>query len=213
MILVKKSVNELVNLWLEPKFKQDTINYFLSIKDSDDTSYIISLLEFYTAPTRIGPKLGTLVNLRCSGRNLRSCWQENKIQVEKILSLKSMELKSSDDSVLVYFYDSERLVRKLNQKRVKAFLAKCGYESCTTTQQFLEKLKENFSNGSTCPHEVGIFLGYPLKDVIAFYKKDTVCKCIGYWKCYSNVFLSQFKFFVYDLSKWSVTRRRLSNIQ
>lgn len=37
------------------------------------------------------------------------------------------------------------------------------------------------------PHEIGIFLGYPLGDVIGFIKNaGHNCKCTGCWKVYCN---------------------------
>ena len=37
------------------------------------------------------------------------------------------------------------------------------------------------------PHEMGVFLGYPLGDVIGFIKNaGQNCKCVGCWKVYCN---------------------------
>ena len=37
------------------------------------------------------------------------------------------------------------------------------------------------------PHEIGLFLGYPLGDVIGFIKNaGQNCKCVGCWKVYCN---------------------------
>lgn len=43
-------------------------------------------------------------------------------------------------------------------------------------------------NGSSeFPHEIGIFLGYPLEDVEGFmYHKEEGCKCIGFWRVYGD---------------------------
>ena len=39
------------------------------------------------------------------------------------------------------------------------------------------------------PHEIGIFLGYPLADVAGFIRnKGRNCKCIGTWKVYGDAF-------------------------
>ena len=48
------------------------------------------------------------------------------------------------------------------------------------------------------PHEIGIFLGYPLSDVLGFINNETCC-CMGAWKVYSpkkaEYFKSLFKLF------------------
>ena len=37
------------------------------------------------------------------------------------------------------------------------------------------------------PHEIGIFLGYPLQDVVGFIEnKARNYTCCGYWKCYGD---------------------------
>lgn len=202
----------LAGLWLGPRYKRDIIRFFHSIKSCDDITYMVSLLKFYTAPTRFGLKLGSLVNLKCPGRNLKSCWEKERILIEKELGLRSLDLKYTESSVLIYFYNPKGLERRLEGKEVKSFLSPWGYGNCQGLDAQLEKLKERFSQERTCPNEVGIFLGYPLKDVLAFHKNSKDCKCVGYWKCYSHVFLSKCKFFLYDLSKWLVSRR-LSNIK
>ena len=43
------------------------------------------------------------------------------------------------------------------------------------------------SNEMRFPHEIGIFLGYPLADVTGFINnKGRNCKCIGTWKVYGD---------------------------
>ena len=49
------------------------------------------------------------------------------------------------------------------------------------------------------PHEMGIFLGYPLADVKGFIKKET-CLLYGYWKVYANPKRVQELFKLYDRS-------------
>jgi hypothetical protein len=49
----------------------------------------------------------------------------------------------------------------------------------------LDYLKSRFSDPGGFPHEVGIFLGYPLEDVISFSAgKSSPYTCHGYWKVY-----------------------------
>ena len=51
----------------------------------------------------------------------------------------------------------------------------------------MKKIKERFSHGGDFPHEIGIFLGYPLGDVIGFIQNlGKNCKCTGCWKVYCD---------------------------
>jgi hypothetical protein len=38
-----------------------------------------------------------------------------------------------------------------------------------------------------CPHEIGIFIGYPINDVKCFVDCDKECIAVGYWKVYENI--------------------------
>lgn len=52
---------------------------------------------------------------------------------------------------------------------------------------FLCQLFKRVLTAQNFPHEIGIFLGYPLEDVILFEKQNGKnCKYCGCWKSYSN---------------------------
>ena len=43
------------------------------------------------------------------------------------------------------------------------------------------------AQGGAFPHEIGLFLGYPIDDVVAFIaNKGRNCLCCGCWKCYTD---------------------------
>ncbi|KZL90569.1 hypothetical protein CLMAG_43410 [Clostridium magnum DSM 2767] len=47
-------------------------------------------------------------------------------------------------------------------------------------------LSKRFEN--LCPHEIGIFLGYPVDDVAFFIDcPNEKCKMVGYWKVYHDI--------------------------
>lgn len=193
--------------WLGPRFRRATIDFFHSLKSCDDKTYLVSFLKYYTAPTRLGIKIGCLVNLKCPKRDLGSCWEEEKDYIEGVLGLKSLVLKREEASLLVLLYQPRGLRARLEKKKVKDYLSSIGYKEGQGLEAHLQELRTRFNKVGPCPNEVGIFLGYPLKDVLAFGKNSKNCKFVGYWKCYSQVFLSKCKFFLYDLAKWSACRR------
>lgn len=52
---------------------------------------------------------------------------------------------------------------------------------------YLELLAKRLGEGTDFPHEVGVFLGYPLLDVTAFIEtKGQNCIACGDWKVYHN---------------------------
>ena len=69
---------------------------------------------------------------------------------------------------------------------VHKFLAQLGYREFGVVD-CIERLKNRFGAGGEFPHEIGLFLGYPLADVIGFIENaGRNCKCNGYWKVYSD---------------------------
>ena len=74
----------------------------------------------------------------------------------------------------------------MKQSGVKEFLNEYGYES-TDLDYCIERLKSRLKSGETFPHEIGIFLGYPLGDVKGFIENaGKNSKCSGCWKVYCN---------------------------
>lgn len=94
-------------------------------------------------------------------------------------------LQKSNHTALIYVYREAYLHRDLLKKGVAQFLLSYGYEQIKT-EYVIEMLKRRL-NEKTFPHEIGVFLGYPLVDVIAFIQnKGKHSKYTGCWKVYSN---------------------------
>ncbi|MDR2849726.1 MAG: DUF3793 family protein [Verrucomicrobiota bacterium] len=85
------------------------------------------------------------------------------------LGLEHRILVQSSSGVLVFFYDPVLLSETLADPQNRRFLAArgcCGAPSLTADLNWLENRFHSFSH--TFPHEIGVFLGYPLKDVEGF---------------------------------------------
>lgn len=90
------------------------------------------------------------------------------------------------NSGLVYVCRKSRLQEDLNRPGVARFLTGYGYQG-TDMRAALATLSERLNQSDTFPHEIGVFLGYPLGDVIGFIRNGGQnCKCCGYWKVYCN---------------------------
>ena len=98
-------------------------------------------------------------------------------------------------SVLLLVYRPQLLGRALGGPREAAFLAALGYEPADVGA-CVEHLAQRVAASDqlagaqrTCafPHEVGLFLGYPFEDVVAFIENggrgSVACGC---WKVYSQ---------------------------
>lgn len=87
---------------------------------------------------------------------------------------------------LIYVYRRQKLENDLADEEVRNLLIWHGYQGSGLSEH-LETLKNRVANSDTFPHEVGVFLGYPLHDVVGFIEhKGKDYKCFGLWKVYDN---------------------------
>lgn len=95
-------------------------------------------------------------------------------------------LKMGPQRALIYVYRKGRLQKDLQKPGVLTLLKRYGYHS-SDLRECLEFLKVRLKESDCFPHEIGLFLDYPLLDVIGFIEQGGKnCKCCGIWKVYSN---------------------------
>lgn len=144
-----------------------------------------SLIE-HGAPTLASLKVGSLFSF------VSPCWdslaaETNKLNAE--LRMKGVSLRvirADDHRALCYLYREGQLARLLDNPDVAAFLRGQGYTSLSV-RDALDTLCDRLASHADFPHEVGLFLGYPLADVVAFIEnKGQGCLCCGCWKAYTN---------------------------
>lgn len=144
------------------------------------------LLITHCAPTLAGIKEGSMFNYAYERQNLwkETCdfWKEKLNSIGLGLDI----LKDSGKKALVYVYWKERLEKLVTVPEVREVLGQCGYKG-TGSKRALEVLKRRIKEADCFPHEIGIFLGYPLEDVVGFIENQGKnCAFCGYWKVYCN---------------------------
>ena len=97
------------------------------------------------------------------------------------------KFNSSKSFYLIFAYRKTKLSERINEKLINIFLKDYGYSKCNNLNDYLCILTEKLNSSDSFPHEIGIFLGYPLNDVISFIKEKgkNFVSC-GIWKTYSN---------------------------
>lgn len=95
------------------------------------------------------------------------------------------------------------LAEQLADRRAFALLRQAGYPVLANRPldlaALLSHLKKRLSQSEAFPHEIGLFLGYPLEDVIGFCRhKGEGCKLCGYWKVYGDVESARKSFALFD---------------
>ena len=91
------------------------------------------------------------------------------------------------DSALLYLYREGHLQREWEKPGAADFLRRHGYEPGAAVQENVELLLRRIARRPCFPHEIGLFLGYPLEDVQGFIencgKNYRLCGC---WKVYGD---------------------------
>ncbi|GMA97926.1 DUF3793 family protein [Pelosinus sp. IPA-1] len=160
---------------------------FLQIQDTkNNTDFFSKWLVVELAPTIYGEKPSTLLNLMDSPQFLmKTLWLTYG---QGLLANSNMEwivLKEDAASMKVLFYRVDLLNAYVNDDNNRRFLAGFGYHAAMNLEELLEHFKERFQG--VCPHEMGILLGIPLKDVMGFMGLGGECHtCHGMWKVYGD---------------------------
>lgn len=167
--------------------------------------HIDDLLVFHCAPTLAGLKMAALIcvpqgNERQENEYKAMVCEYNLRYNERGLYFTT--LCTCKGRCLLYIYRKEAVAEYLGTAQAKYFLKAFGYEDSMPLEACLAQLSYRFDCGSEFPHELGLFLGYPLADVQAFIKyKGADAKLTGEWKVYSDVRFAQREFTRYDLCR------------
>lgn len=136
------------------------------------------------APTLAGIKLGSLFSIK------KEFVVDSEIK-DLNLKLRSIDIqieivRKRKENFLIYVYNEKLLEQKMNCTKIRAFLHTFGYLDFHK-DGLLEVLKERLSTEDEFPHEIGIFLDYPLCDVEGFINnKGNNFIVTGLWKVYGD---------------------------
>ena len=160
-------------------------------------------LAYYCAPTLMGIKPASLISLKKGTyRETRNYLKTSSCIVGQLFNrnIKCIVLRSSHENDLILVYQPELLQETCcNNERNKLYLQNNGYHSTDRLNDLLRILRQRFLQSDDFPHEIGLFLGYPLEDVIGFTKEaGKNYKLCGYWKVYGNPEKAQKLFNLYN---------------
>ena len=147
-----------------------------------------AVLVRHCAPTLAGMKPGSIFCFHHSPLEVsrQKVCQWNK-QLEPFgLTVQILLERPGSSSVIVFVYRHDRLEQMLSDDAYQRFLAEAGYER-TNLDDLLEQLAQRLRTQPEFPHEIGVFLGYPLRDVIGFIENHgRNFTCCGFWKSYGD---------------------------
>ncbi len=164
------------------------------------------LLIEHGAPTLAKLKVGNLIQTAVLDD---AAFEEERHRLARMLASKGVSitiLRKKEGHALIYLYRPEVLKQLLACPMIQAFLEKEGYERCTLGSS-IATLKKRLDGTGEFPHEIGIFLGYPLEDVTSFIDQGGKnCALCGCWKVYHNVCRAQKIFRQFDHCREVYTR-------
>lgn len=141
-------------------------------------------LAFHSAPTLLGIKCASLISLSATEFDIAV---HSAIFNRKAASkgLKSRILCSCGTKALLLVYNEKLLKKRLADTEIRKMLKSYGYPDELDLDGCLERLSQRISKTRDFPHEIGLFLGYPLEDVVGFIEnKGGNFKLCGCWKVY-----------------------------
>ena len=103
---------------------------------------------------------------------------------------------------LVMVYRAKELEEHLRSKEVSDYLREFGYRRDDFISNLIrlhQRMNGFYNKMKEFPHEVGVFLGYPICDIKGFLEnKGKRYLHSGYWKIYGNLEETRKKFLSYD---------------
>lgn len=162
----------------------------LSERYPEDRDCLASFLALELAEVLHDAKPANLVCLtnkqRSCGRNLYLLWKEHGPALLDEAGLKVKVLADRGSSILLLLYSHDALSTLLARKSVRIILGKAGYQDADDFEGVLSELERRVA-GEGFPHEIGVFLGYPLKDVVGFMGWVPLSfTCQGPWKIFGK---------------------------
>ena len=138
----------------------------------------------HASPTLARLKLGNLFNYPITEGFCSEFIALREELREKGVTLSILRIVQG--KALIYVYRADTLEEALRDNSVQQFLKSCGYHRFDAIGA-IETLKARLGGADAFPHEIGIFLGYPLEDVLGFIENGgRNCLTCGCWKVYSN---------------------------
>lgn len=140
----------------------------------------------HCAPTLAGIKTANMFSYKfqCTDKMMEELLAENQKLNEKGVFVEI--LRRNDSKALIYVYRKTKLESDLQREESAQLLMNCGYCNAEIGD-CLGCLRNRLFQQEDFPHEIGLFLGYPVQDVKGFIEqKGQNYKCRGLWKVYGN---------------------------
>ena len=177
-------------LKMKPSLKPNSQQILEHYRNPLDCLTAYLMLECSEVLAEVKPaNLISLVNrTRPCGRNLYQLWQHHHDELAlRIADLTFIVLQTTSQALLLFCYKHSYLDQQLSHAGIRTLLHKAGYDKTASCNALVAELCRRIEKNDSFPHEIGLFIGYPAKDVAAFMGLVNLpFTCQGPWKIYGN---------------------------
>lgn len=154
-------------------------------KNEISSSYIKDILGIL-GPVILGSKPSEILNISSKDSLKDEKISQIKNFFKNCIKISYKFINIKDGSIRILFINKNCLEKILDNKKHINFLKFLGYPSYQNVDKYIDILVYKL-HSNEFPHEIGIFLGYPLKDVVGFmgYGNYKFCETKG-WKIYGD---------------------------
>ena len=157
--------------------------FLQSIRCLEHRSYIERYYLLSVAPVLAEVKPATLISFK---HCCRDAWNSLRTRLEEATGLCSAELYMGEGIFSLLIYSEVLLTARISEPSSRRILENHGYPKEADLAALISFLTARFGQ-CRFPHEIGVFLGYPPKDVQAFIEKNGKdFLCCRYWKVYHD---------------------------
>ena len=143
-------------------------------------------LAFYAAPSLLGIKASNMLSIKKNEMDIK----ENIKRFNEKTAVRGLEIRilcECGEKALLLVFNRKLLEAKFSDKNIRSFLGGYGYPEDYSLDECIERLSQRIEGCGNFPHEVGVFLDYPLEDVVGFIENNgTNYKFCGCHKVYGD---------------------------
>ncbi len=176
--------------------------YLLDPVRISEKQYDLAYLTLEAAVVVRALKPAVLLNLELTPSGLAAA----QGYIKNYLGLMSRVMRERGGRRLLLICDPEALSRSLSDPLAARLLREAGYPEDGMEERLLHL--EQRCRGEAFPHEIGLFLGYPPRDVETFISdRGQNCLLCGYWKVYHDVEDAVRRFEAFNQARGQVAER------
>lgn len=177
------------------------VQFYKSLSQMEEKECIEKFLIYNASLVISGVKPSATITLKKNNENLYDKWIKYGIDFLRNIDIQYVNLRECSNALIILIYNEKQLSNYIFRKENKKFLMQLGYSDKNDINNYLYMLKNRYKEFN-CPHELGIFLGFPLNDVMDFMNcKNKKCLSCGYWLVYNNLKEAKETFSRYDKVK------------